>query len=82
MKKLIVKSPKKQTQCYRMLRLMHKRPVTILDAEKLGIAGSAMARRAKDLRDRFFVNMRIEDKKIYSKWLKRKIRVSQYILIA
>jgi len=76
------KLPQKNTGCYRLFMLLKRRKVSCLDCKELGIAGSALPRRKKDLEKRYGCKINIEPKKIRSKFTGKMITISQYKLVS
>lgn len=68
-------------QCKRLYELLKIRPVDCRDAERLGIAGSALPRRRKDLKDKYGIDTEIV-KIIYTRVFDGKqVKISQYKLV-
>lgn len=68
-------------QCKRLYELLKIRPVDCRDAEKLGIAGSAFARRCKDLRDKYGISVAIEKVDYTRVYDGKQVKISQYKLV-
>lgn len=67
-------------QRIRLLNLLKIRPVTCEDSAELGIAGSALPRRIKDLKDVLKLNIEIRKKEYVRKFDGKKVRISEYVL--
>lgn len=68
-------------QMERLYNLMKMRPVTCQDAECLGIAGSAFARRIKDLKEKYGIPYLIEKVNYTRSFDGKNVKISQYKLV-
>ena len=68
-------------QLKRLYDLLKQRPVTCEDAQTLGIAGSAYARRIKDLRDNYNIRISISKVKYKRIFDGKEVSISQYTLV-
>lgn len=68
-------------QLARLYMLLQQRPVTCKDCSVLGIAGTALPRRIKDLKDKHNIQIQISKKEIVRVFDKKKVKISKYSLI-
>lgn len=64
----------------RLVALIRIRPVTNNDASLVGIAGSAFARRIKDLKDIYHMNIETRKKLYTRKFDGKAVKISEYVL--
>ena len=68
-------------QLQRLYDLLLQRNVTCEDAETLGIAGSAFARRIKDLKDKYSLNIKINKVPYKRAFDGKVVEISEYELV-